>query len=108
MSKDNFTTKLISTKDITIREADISNLDTRSVIFPTKINSNGTNVEPASQIHNYGDSSQDHYIQVVNFANISKLERLVMQIRLKNAIVDIKMHLSFAATVFCNNIFKAL
>jgi len=66
------------------REGDFSQLDSRSLIFPTKITSNtATHEEKSSQIHIYGDSSQDHYIQVVNFANISKLERLVMQRRLK-------------------------
>ena len=41
---------------------------------------------------------------MVNFANICKLERLVMHRRLLNDIVDIRQYLSFAATLFCNDI----
>ena len=49
-------------------------------------------------------SSQDNSIQVANYVNISKLERFVQQRRVKNDIVDVRTHLSFAATVFCNDI----
>ena len=90
---------------ITSSEEDISNLDFRAIIYQTKINyGHGNSVESTSQIHIYADASQDNYIQVATYVNISKLERFVQQRRLKNDIVDVRTYLSFAATVFCNDI----
>ena len=60
--------KINENKDITTREKGISQLDSRSVIFPTKINyGHANNVESTSQIHIYADSSQDNYVQESKF-----------------------------------------